>query len=289
MSRISKKMFAAKLLSQYEHWFQCPICSSPMTYTNPSSLVCTNGHRYDLAKKGYLHMLSQSSQTKYDKDLFVSRKKVIESGFFTPIIEKIVEIMDRTVPKENQPIAIYDAGCGEGTMLSKIQSIFPRPTIGFGIDISKEGIQQATDHETESIWLVSDIANSPIRNDVFHSIINILSPSNYAEFTRLIKQDGILLKVVPNPHYLQELRNRLYDHPEQRIKDDTTKLFERHFDLMQSAQVQYEVEMKQPLLQELVNMTPLSWSASPQKLADVHSLQSMNITVDVTILVGKTK
>lgn len=89
MSQLSRKDMAVKLISKYAHLFRCPICSNAMSFENNGALICAKGHSYDLAKKGYVHMLSQSVNTKYDKALFYSRQKIAESGFFTPLIEKI--------------------------------------------------------------------------------------------------------------------------------------------------------------------------------------------------------
>nr|WP_261383929.1 hypothetical protein [Bacillus licheniformis] len=37
-----------------------------------------------------------------------------------------------------------------------------------------------------------------------------MSPSNYAEFERLLSDDGIVLKVIPRSGHLKELRRFLY-------------------------------------------------------------------------------
>ncbi len=80
------------------------------------------------------------------------------------------------------------------------------PVLGVGLDLAKAGIVSATKQEREAIWCVADLAAAPFRNRSFDAILNILSPSNYAEFERLLSDDGIVLKVIPKSGYLKELR-----------------------------------------------------------------------------------
>lgn len=283
MSQTSKKALAAQRISERAHFFRCPICSSSMSFENNSTLICDQRHSYDLAKKGYIHLLSQMVHTKYDKALFQSRQRVAESGFFAPIVEEIGEFI-----KDKSKAAIFDAGCGEGALLSQLQNqLASHEIIGFGADISKEGVQLAAGNSTNTIWLVADLANCPLQSRKFDFILNILSPSNYSEFDRLLTEDGMLIKVVPNSGYLQELRAVFYG--DRFDNEKTITRFQEKFELMETRTVRYNIFLKQPLLDDLVKMTPLSWSANENKLEYISKLPSMNITVDVNILVGKQK
>lgn len=44
---------------------------------------------------------------------------------------------------------------------------------------------------------MGDLANIPIKSESMDLLINIFTPSNYSEFTRILKKDGYLIKVVP--------------------------------------------------------------------------------------------
>lgn len=71
----------------------CPICGAAFEFREPQSFVCLEGHGFDIAKPGYVHLLKQAHKTKYDQALFESRKKVIASGFFEKLIERVTEII----------------------------------------------------------------------------------------------------------------------------------------------------------------------------------------------------
>lgn len=285
MSQQSKKKLTANLIYEYVHFFRCPVCSNKMELNNDHALICTKGHSYDLAKKGYIHMLSQSTQTKYDKALFQSRQKMAETGFFTPLVKAIAKLIEKEM---SHNAAILDAGCGEGSHLVKLQSeLGSSNMIGFGADISKEGIQLAARNQSKTIWLVADLAHCPLASDSFQFILNILSPSNYSEFERLLKKDGLLLKVVPNRDYLQELRQLFFKKKESFDNEQTLNRFQERFDLVGMQDVRYKVKLEQPYLDHLVKMTPLSWSVSQDQLQKISGITGMDITVDFKILIGK--
>ncbi|MEH6944579.1 SAM-dependent methyltransferase, partial [Bacillus sp. JJ722] len=79
--------------------------------------------------------------------------------------------------------------------------------------------------------LIQDLANTPFKAQQFDVILNILSPSNYAEFNRLLKDDGLVIKVVPRADYLIELREALFDPSSKQSYSnaETVELFHANF------------------------------------------------------------
>ena len=233
----NKKQQAAFLFSEWEKVFACPLCTSPMNVVHDSSLICTNQHCFDLSRQGYVNLLPHPAKTKYAKEMFASRKLISKGGFFDPLLSQLSEVILQTSQPGTQSIRILDAGCGEGSHLSQIQRTIADQTsngiLGVGIDVSKEAIALATSEPSRSIWCVADLANCPFADKQFTAILNILSPANYAEFLRLLADDGIVLKVVPEKEYLRELREFLYAESERQdySNDETTTLFRHHFEL----------------------------------------------------------
>ena len=119
--------------------------------------------------------------------------------------------MDKYTSKKNVNF-VLDVGCGEGYYLNQLYSdekINSRCKL-FGIDISREGISLATRYENSILWSVSDLSNLPFKNDKLDIIIDILSPSNYSEFTRVLNKGGVVIKVIPDEHYLKEKKGPLF-------------------------------------------------------------------------------
>ena len=106
---------------------------------------------------------------------------------------------------------ILDLGCGEGSHLQNvIDDSNVSGMIGVGVDISKEGIAMAAKTYDTAAWFVSDLADLPFVPQSFQVCLNILSPINYQECKKVLTEDGIVIKVVPGPDYLKELREVLY-------------------------------------------------------------------------------
>ncbi len=283
-------------MEKYQHLFRCPLCSQPMRMVTCKSLLCTNQHCYDLSRHGYIHLSSRAYKTKYDKLLFASRRRMYNSGFFDPLNEAItnhmVEFM-KPLLDQNRQLYLLDAGCGEGSHLSHIQDKLIQKGIreltSVGMDLSKEGIAAASKKYPQPLWCVADLAHCPFANQQFDGILNILSPSNYAEFTRVLAEDGCILKVVPEQYYLQELRYgyELNKNKPAYSNDNTLSRFKEHFQLLNVERVTYCFPLHADLMEPLIHMTPLTWGATE---ADWHRVQKMNlthITVDLLILCGR--
>jgi 23S rRNA (guanine745-N1)-methyltransferase len=157
-----------------------------------------------------------------------------------------------------------------------------------GLDISKEGIVMASKRYGDSIWIVGDLAKSPFRDKAFHAIVNLLSPSNYSEFKRLLHPGGLVIKAIPRPKYLIELRDELFDRTGKKVyqNDPTVSLFKEHFQLREAIEVSYTQQLSQAELRDIVQMTPLTWPADRDRIETFLDQGVAEITVDVEILVG---
>src|SRR5699024_9463192 len=127
---------------------------------------------------GYVNLLLKPAKTKYDEELFISRNIVCESGFFDPMLDEVGSIIkERLSDLDLEEIKILDAGCGEGSHLGYIiNNLQENTTIdlqGIGIDISKDGILEASRNYFDIIWCVADLANLPFLSKQFDVILNI--------------------------------------------------------------------------------------------------------------------
>jgi len=261
MNKLTK---SALYLSNHVSLFKCPICDSSMEIQQLKSMTCANRHTFDFAKQGYLNLMTHPVKTNYDRALFKARKQVIvESDFFNPLHTEMTKIINKHVTKSN--LSLVDMGTGEGSHLSHIsdqlQSNFDKTVVGVGLDISKEGILDAAKNYENKIWIVADLAKTPLNDRTVDVMLNILSPSNYEEFNRLLKDDGIMIKIVPREGYLRELRQ--YFHGESNHKDYSNEnviaLFKDKFVLVDQGTIHYTSVLDPSSLHALVKMTTLTW------------------------------
>ncbi|MFW6149719.1 MAG: putative RNA methyltransferase, partial [Atribacterota bacterium] len=252
--------------------FRCPICRQSMSIKN-NSLLCLKGHCFDLSKNGYINLLNNPVHSKYDKQMFSARKIISQSGFFQKLNEKIGDITLKEInDKQINRLKILDVGSGEGSNLVAVSKYLHHHVnfeyVRIGLDISKEGIQIAASEYPGYIWCVADLADSPFKEKQFDIIINILSPANYQEFSRLLKNDGFLIKVIPGNQYLREIREAFYQQEEKQSysNEGVIKLFEKNFHILKKDHLLYQQKIKPEGITSLIKMTPLSWSIKKEDL-----------------------
>ncbi|MCM3710364.1 putative RNA methyltransferase [Sporosarcina luteola] len=283
--KMTKKMQSALVMENNIQLFKCPICSAEMKIEEHSRLICRNMHSFDLAKSGYVNLAPQAHATKYDKSLFEARTAVMSSGFFEPVLETIISHLDDQLARVECPV-VLDAGCGEGTHLQTVHSRMRTGSVGIGIDLAKEGITAASKAYPGIIWSVADLAAMPFSDARIDAILNVLSPANYAEFTRLLKPGGVLVKVVPESGYLQELRDVFYEGKQQKEEADPVARFSEQFDAVETERVTYTFALPDGLLAPLIRMTPLTWNASEERVDEVIATGMKEITIDLRVISG---
>ncbi|PZG39484.1 rRNA (guanine-N1)-methyltransferase [Listeria ivanovii] len=267
----------------------CPICGGEFVFKEPHSFVCPEQHGFDIAKPGYLHLLKQVHKTKYDQALFESRKKVIASGFFEKLIERMTNIINANT--EKPALVLYDAGCGEGSHLARMVKELQaggQSAQAVGLDIAKESIKQAARDYPGIVWTVADLANCPNQPETADVILNILSPSNYEEFNRLLKKDGFLLKVVPEENYLRELREFIYvDEKSSYSNESVTSRLAEKLTVEQMERVTYQSPIAKTLFADFLEMTPLGWHIDAEKKRDLLANPPQELTVDLQIIIAR--
>ena len=76
--------------------------------------------------------------------------------------------------------------------------------------MSYDAISLATDYLANDILpICCDLYNLPFTDNVFDIVLNFLSPINSKEVSRVLKDNGLIIKIVPTSEYLKELRNSL--------------------------------------------------------------------------------
>ncbi|MGG0454543.1 hypothetical protein [Bacillus mycoides] len=147
----------------------------------------------------------------------------------------------------------------------------------------------AAKNHSDTSWAVGDLANTPFYDKQFDVILNILSPSNFAEFKRLLRPDGSVVKVTPQSEYMKELREILFDDPEKQVYSnvDTLERFNENFEIVDSSRIHYTKYLNNSAIQLLAKMTPLTWSTTEEKIKILLERNSLAITIDLQVLIGK--
>lgn len=261
--------------------FICPICKSDINLYN-NSLICENNHCFDITKKGYFTLLRKNksrTDNVYDLNLFKNRIDFINNGFYDELHLLISSIIKE---KDNSSI-IVDMGCGDGTHNNKIINLLNnKHTYIIGTDISKNGIECSTDYVGNNfIPVVSDLNYIPLKNNCTDVILNILSPSNEQEMKRILKTDGIIIKVTPKKEYLWELR-KAFNIKEYENETQIEENIKNNYIVLKKYIVNETKKLTKDTLINLINMTPLT--KNYQKCENINE-----ITIALNIYVLKVR
>lgn len=260
--------------------FRCPTCHQ-MMHAQEKALVCLEGHRFDVSKKGTLYFLNHQIKTDYDREMFEHRRNLIVHGMYQPLLDLLQPFC------QNQ--RILDVGCGEGSFLQRLnEQATLLPSVGF--DISKEGIYLASDYGENVFWCVADLTNLPFQEDRFTTILNIFSPSNYQEFQRVLVDGGQLIKVVPRSGYLKELRAAFYPEDEKKQHYSNQAVVEKFQETFRESERQtltYVFDIPESCQLSLLEMSPLEWGVSMGIKEKLQKNPLKRITIDLDILIGR--
>lgn len=260
---------------------RCPICSGSF-HQEGKSLLCGKRHCYDIAKQGHVNFAPNAKPSFYKKELFESRARAFEADVFAPVAAAVGEALEKYVRAERPVVA--DAGCGEGYYL---RSVCPeRDMIRIGFDLSKEAVLLAAKGDRRSTYFVGDLANIPLADGCCDAVLDVFTPANYAQFGRILKKDGVLIKLAPRPGYLHQLREaaggRLAAYDGAPVSDYA----HAHLNVLEQRTITYTMPVSGALALHLAKMTPMLANIDAESL-DLSGVTE--ITVDETMIVGTIK
>jgi len=276
LKKIDLKM---SLIEKYDI-LSCPKCAEALR-VEEKSLKCLNGHTYDVSKKGTCNFVLGYGEENYNLNMLEARERVIKEGLFDGIIDKVAtSIYQGLQEKGNEgPVKILDAGCGDGSHIEMIGKILKDKGVDvqlFAVDISKDGINIAGRKDNEVLYFVADLSHLPFKEKSMDVIINILSPVNYKDFNRVLKEDGRVYKVIPDTRYLVELRE-LYGLNEYH-NDEIVSHLKENAKVYAEDQILYHVNVEK-YLDDLLLMTPMLWE---RELKDTE-FELKEITVETEL------
>lgn len=269
---MTEKFNASRLL--------CPVCEKHLT-ADGSSLKCTQGHCYDISRHGYVNLLPGKGAF-YPPELFRNRRSVFDDGFYAPLLRRMEELLRRYV-KNDTPF-ILDAGCGEGYYAGNILKGISCPRVAF--DICREAVQLGAQRYEDVTFIVADLKRIPLPKHSVDCILDVLTPADYSEFSRVLKKSGRLIKAHPGENYLKELRElargqlRSGSHDSERVTD----YFEDHMQLLRRERVTYTLPVTLSQARAFARMTPMLQRVDVDAL-DLSGVKEM--TIDMELLVGK--
>ncbi len=268
--------------------FICPVCGEKLEKAE-KTYFCKNKHCFDIAKSGYVNLLMSSQKDKQhgdDKEMVRARADFLNLGFYDKLSEKVCEY----VLKYSGAIPlIIDAGCGECKYTCDIMAYLADKRKDFavvGVDISKEALSLAKRRQEKPYLAVASVASIPCEDECADVLVNIFAPFVASEFARVIKKDGVIIRVYPLARHLWQLKELVYDTP---YENPVSDMEEAGLVIEEKAEVRYETELCGEEIMSLFTMTPYFYRTRQEDRDKLLSVKSLKTELDFGIVIYKKK
>ena len=271
----------------------CPNCKNSLTQKD-NVYQCIENHSFDISKEGYLNLLLVNQKSTNfpgdDLTMVTARRKFLDQGFYQCLVEQINLITKNNLKNKSEgDQIILDCGCGEGYYTNKLFQYLKelnKPSTVFGLDLSKDAIRIAAKKYRDITFIISNLNYElPFKDSSVDLIINIFAPKNPNEFSRILVKGGIVIVAFPNNVHLKSLKEKLGsltqygDKPQEVIGN-----FSKDFKLIDTKQVETNINLSPENAEELVKMTPIYWQIDHKKLT---TLKQMTTEIGFNIYIFK--
>jgi 23S rRNA (guanine745-N1)-methyltransferase len=302
-------------------WLRCPLCAGGLTAVD-ATLRCERGHAFDIAREGYAYLLAPGRAAPKlagdSKPMLRARRVFLERGHYQPLFDAIAAAVtgerrsgadeayvtpaghgaqpgewsptQQAARQTAPPLAILDAGCGEGYYLGRLGAhLRAQPGAApmlFGMDIAKEAVRLAARRYPRGRFVVADVnVRWPFADASIAVLLDIFAPRNPAEFVRVLVPGGLLLVALPAAGHLAELRAHV---PLLQIEPDKhERVIERlagGFTLSSKRSIKYALELPGADAALLLQMTPSARHVPPEAFATLAATERVLVTAGFALL-----
>lgn len=186
-------------LAEVAPWLRCPVCHEAVAVEG--GVTCVRGHRFDIAKQGYVNLLPGDAKRARNADtaeMLAARARFLAAGHYAPLTA-LLRRLGRTEG------LVLDAGSGPGSYLAAVLEGAPQ-ACGLALDRSVPAARRAARAHPRAAAAVADLRGRlPLAADAISVLLNVFSPRNADEYRRVLRPDGVLLTVTPGEGHLAEL------------------------------------------------------------------------------------
>ncbi|WP_345152570.1 putative RNA methyltransferase [Micromonospora maritima] len=250
---------------------RCPVCAEPLaevTAGTTRALRCPRGHSFDIARQGYVNLLTGRTPHSGDSaDMVAARADFLAAGHYDTVAAALAATATRVAPDDPYPLVV-DAGAGTGHYLAAVLAALPDAT-GLALDVSKPALRRAARvHPRAAAALADTWQRLPLADRSVAVLLNVFAPRNGAEFRRVLDPAGALLVVTPAVEHLGELVDALgllRVDPDK--ADRVTGSLGGHFVEESATAHRAELALTRAEVTTLVGMGPSAWHTDPGRLA----------------------
>ncbi len=264
--------------------FICPVCNNGLTDYG-KLYKCEKGHCFDKSKFGYVNLLqSQKSSAKRhgdDRLMVRSRRDFLEKGYYGFLRDALCDIC---VEMLSDNADVIDAGCGECWYSHGIKQKSEQRCKAinlYGVDISKDALEFASKRKANIPAAVASVFDLPFADCSADAVLNIFSPDADGEFYRVLKNGGVLIKIIPLEKHLLNLKKEIYDIP---YENDVPSTDLSGFSFIKAVRVCDEITLNSNEdIQNLFKMTPYYYKTGKDDQKKLNCLDTLKTQAEFEI------
>lgn len=178
---------------------RCPLCRQHLQ-VGETAATCEDAHSFDIAARGYLNLLGRAQPANADTPaMLAARSRVHASG----ILDRVKASVTATLHRAER---ILEVGSGTADYLKASLGEAPQRR-GLALDVSVAAGRAAGRLDPRIAAVVADVWQElPLATHALDGIIAAFAPRNLPEFARVLRPEGLLVVVTPNPDHLIGLR-----------------------------------------------------------------------------------
>ena len=273
----------------------CPHCKNELNQIG-NTFKCVNNHSYDISKKGFVNLLlanqHHSDNSGDEKGMILSRVRFLNTGKYDLLRDLITETIKSNLDSSKDNV-VCDLGCGEGYYTTyfhnKLKDEFNLST--YGVDLSKQAINECTIRQRqiklEDIkFIIGNLNYLPIQNESVDLIVNSFAKIDENEFLRILRKNGIFLRILPGTKHLLGLKEVLYENV--RLNEDKETYIEG-FELIDIKESEGNILLNNQEINDLFTMTPYYYKSPKDTSESLMKKEELNTIISFKILVYRKK
>ena len=266
------------MLAEVVPYLRCPVCGAGLALHagTGNGLACPRGHSFNRARQGYVDLTAGPVRHPGDgAEMVAARAGFLAAGHYGFISAGLAE----AAPSGTG--LVVDVGAGTGAHLAAVLDARPE-AVGLAVDVSRYALRRAARSHLRAAAVRADAwAGLPLRDRSARLLLNVFAPRHGAEFARVLRADGLLLVVTPEPDHLVELVTALDLLRVDPSKEDRLAAgLEKWFAPVSSTPLRRRLSLDHAAVGALVGMGPSAWHTDPEQVA--ARLPSLPVPVEVT-------
>ena len=259
----------------------CPVCGEKLIKEN-RSYRCENNHCFDISKEGYVNLLSGKNKSGSligdNRNMALSRKQFLSKDYFSALSDELTATIKQYAP--TCP-TLCDICSGEGYYSEKVKDSLDCELISF--DISKDMLRLCAKRKKSDLCFVASASSIPLESRSIDLAFHLFAPFFEEEFSRIIKDDGVILTAVAGENHLFELKEILYDTP---YKNDEAPPETKSLVLKEKRKASKKILLQSKEdIDALFRMTPYYYHTSDKDKAKIETLEKLEVTTEFVVYV----